>query len=80
MTGNAGTVVKIPEPLARRVSGVARREARPVTQVVLRALRSYLEQQDEAEFVRALRAGARRRGIRSQRDIVRLVDEFRTGR
>lgn len=77
MANGAGRIVRIPAPLARRVQGAARREARSVPILVIRALQEYLERKDEAEFLRVFRRAALRRGIRTQADVARLVDKGR---
>lgn len=71
------TPLVIPAPLARKVRGAARREARPVADLVARALRAYIDREEEASFLRTFRSAARRKGIRSQRAIARLVDDAR---
>lgn len=45
--------------------------------VLSRALAAYQDRQEEQGLLQELRAAARRRGIRSQRDVVRIVDELR---
>ena len=74
------TSLDLPQPLVRRVRRMAREVSQPVSDFLKRALETYQQQQEEQKFLRAFRAAARRRGIRSQRDVARVVDDARAGR
>ena len=77
MSTNPGTTVKISAPLARKARAIAQRRSASLAQTVNRALRRYLNDENEQEFLRLFQRSARRRGITSQQAIAKLVSNAR---
>lgn len=63
------------------LSKIAEEKGKPagalVSEAIRRYVEGYLEEKEEAEFIRLARHGARRLRIRTEGDIERLIDSIR---
>ncbi|HLD26098.1 MAG TPA: hypothetical protein VJC05_03595 [Candidatus Andersenbacteria bacterium] len=72
--------VAISAGLARRAQAAARRRSASIGQIVDQALRRFLSDEDERQFLKQFRRSAKRKGITSQRAVAKLVDNARRQR
>lgn len=70
--------ISLPPLLSKRTMKLAREESRTKSELVREALRTYIARRERFDELRALLSkDLAKRGIRSLRDIERLIDEGR---
>jgi metal-responsive CopG/Arc/MetJ family transcriptional regulator len=69
--------ISLPPSLSREAMNAARREARTRSELVREALRKYLEARSLDQLRMKVSRRFRAMGIRTQRDVERLIDEGR---
>lgn len=71
--------ISLPPAMEREVLQVAKEERRTKSELVREALRAYIVSQRWRSLQRTAAAHARAKGVRTEADVERMVDEFRSG-
>lgn len=71
--------ISLPPQMGREAEQLARKEHRTKSELIREALRSYMASQQWQALQRVASARARQKGVRTEQDVERVIDEYRRG-